>query len=280
MEKSTPSPSPTSRFRPGTPAYLVLDARANASFAAAFALLKDKAEIFRSKEKIAGAGFEAAPGSFIVTNGPAVKKTLPGLLEKLHLKAYPSGRRGLDSKVRPQKSAHRALPILVGQYGRRLDALRLRRPRHSLRHHPHRRLQGPEAAAGAKAKVPTAAASTVTVDLKAKYDVIVFAGEDYDLIKTGKIDPASPWARWFAPLPPEYEGGLEKEGIDNLKAFVEKGGILVTLNDACKLAIKEFEPPARNILEKVDPSKFFCPMSILKLTRRQHDTPSDMDCRK
>jgi hypothetical protein len=50
-----------------------------------------------------------------------------------------------------------------------------------------------------------------------------------------------------------------------LKAFVQNGGILVTLNDACKLAIKEFEPPARNILEKVEPTKFFCPMSILKL---------------
>ena len=36
----------------------------------------------------------------------------------------------------------------------------------------------------------------------------------------------------FHPLPPEYEGGIEKEGVDALKAFVEQGGILITLNEA------------------------------------------------
>ncbi len=56
-----------------------------------------------------------------------------------------------------------------------------------------------------------------------QYDVIVFAGEDYDLIKNGKVDPTSPWARWFTPLPTEYEGGLDKDGVDNLKAFVQNG---------------------------------------------------------
>ena len=80
-------------------------------------------------------------------------------------------------------------------------------------------------------------------------------------------------------MPPEYEGGLEKEGVDDLKAFVEKGGILVTLNDACKLAIKEFEPPARNILEKIDSAKFFCPMSILRL-EVDNTTPSATACRR
>ena len=103
------------------------------------------------------------------------------------------------------------------------------------------------------------------LNLKAKYDVIVFAGENAEIIKTGKIDPSSPWARYFTPLPPEYEGGIEKEGIEALKAFVEEGGILITLNEACELAFKDFEVPARNALEKVDRSRFFCPTSILRL---------------
>jgi hypothetical protein len=50
-----------------------------------------------------------------------------------------------------------------------------------------------------------------------------------------------------------------------LKAFVEKGGILVTLNSACELVFKEFAVPARNALARVDRSRFFCPTSLLKL---------------
>jgi hypothetical protein len=104
------------------------------------------------------------------------------------------------------------------------------------------------------------------VDLKAGYDVIVFPDEDAEIIKTGKIDPTSEYARYFmGNWPPEYEGGIEKEGVEAIKAFVEAGGILVTLNNACGLAFKEFQPPARNALEKVDRSKFFCPTSLLQI---------------
>jgi hypothetical protein len=105
------------------------------------------------------------------------------------------------------------------------------------------------------------------VDLRAGYDVIIFPDEDAEIIKTGKIDPTSEYARYFlANWPPEYEGGIEKEGVEALKAFVEAGGILVTLNNACGLAFKEFQPPARNALEKVERSKFFCPTSLLRIT--------------
>ena len=50
-----------------------------------------------------------------------------------------------------------------------------------------------------------------------------------------------------------------------MKSFVEEGGILVTLNSACGLAFDEFEVPARNAIERVDRSKFFCPGSILRV---------------
>jgi hypothetical protein len=66
-------------------------------------------------------------------------------------------------------------------------------------------------------------------------------------------------------IPPEYEGGIGKEGVDALKTFVEKGGILVTLNSATGLVFKDFEAPVSNALEKVDRTKFFCPTSLLKI---------------
>jgi len=103
------------------------------------------------------------------------------------------------------------------------------------------------------------------VDLKANYDVIVFASESTDIIKLGKPSPTSRYARYFTAMPPEYEGGIDKEGVEALKSFVEKGGILVTLNSACDLVFKEFKPPAGNALERVDRSKFFCPTSLLKI---------------
>ena len=103
------------------------------------------------------------------------------------------------------------------------------------------------------------------VDFKAKYEVIVFADERADIIKLGKPSPTSRFARFFTAMPPEYEGGIGKEGVEALKAFVEKGGILVTLNSACDLVFKDFKAPASNALERVDRSRFFCPTSLLKI---------------
>jgi hypothetical protein len=101
--------------------------------------------------------------------------------------------------------------------------------------------------------------------LRAKFDVIVFADENLDVIKTGKPGPSSRYARYIRDLPPEYEGGIGKKGVEELKSFVEQGGTLVTLSSACRLAFNEFQVPAGNALERIDRSKFFCPGSILRV---------------
>ncbi|HNT01656.1 MAG TPA: peptidase M14 family protein, partial [Candidatus Saccharicenans sp.] len=73
-------------------------------------------------------------------------------------------------------------------------------------------------------------------------------------------------------MPPEYEGGIGQEGVDALKAFVEAGGILITLNQASELAMNELGAPARNSLTGLDRNKFFCPVSILRL-KVDNNTP-------
>ncbi len=104
------------------------------------------------------------------------------------------------------------------------------------------------------------------IDLRASCDVIVFADESADIIKSGKPAASSERARFFtASYPPEYEGGIEKEGIEALKAFVEAGGIVVTLNGACELGTKDLGAPARDVLERVERTRFFCPTSILRI---------------
>jgi len=245
------SPQPAAVLPDASAAYSVLDSRVNASYSAVFALLKEKAEIYRSKEAVKGPGFELPPGSFLVKNSPAAQKSLAALADKTGLRVY-----GLaDVAAVPKASIKNPRIGLYQSWRSNMEEGWTRYVFDDLGV-PYATLHN-DAFKGTKDK---------KVDLKAGYDVIVFPDENPDIIKTGKIDPTSERARYFvANWPPEYEGGIEKEGVDALKAFIEAGGILVTLNNACGLAFKEFQPPARNALERVERTKFFCPTSLLQI---------------
>lgn len=103
------------------------------------------------------------------------------------------------------------------------------------------------------------------VNLRAKFDVIVFADENATIIMEGRRSPSSRYRGSYRAMPSEYEGGIGNEGVEGLKSFVEQGGILVTLNSACELVFDEFQVPAGNAIEGIDRSKFFCPGSILRV---------------
>ena len=247
-EVSYPSITPPQATAP----YIVLDSKKNASYSVVFALLKDKAEIYRAKEHIHSDTMHACTGSFIVKNTPQVQKSLPGLLEEWHVEAYE-----LDSVEDIPKSPLKNPRIGLYQSWRsNMDEGWTRFVFDDLAV-PFTTLHNKDFKGTKKEKL----------DLKAKYDVIVFADEDPDMIKNGKPSPTSRYARYFrgANIPPEYEGGIGKEGVDALKTFVEKGGILVTLNSATGLVFKDFTAPVSNALEKIDRSKFFCPTSLLKI---------------
>ena len=116
-------------------------------------------------------------------------------------------------------------------------------------------------------------------DLRADYDVIVFADENANTDQDGSaLRPsdrpradararAAGWASAAQPrLPPEYEGGIGQEGVDNLKAFVEKGGIIVTLNGACDFAIARLRRSRPKRPHRASTGrKFFCPTSIVRI---------------
>jgi hypothetical protein len=254
LEKLEKVPYPSEKYPEKSCPYIVFDSRQNASYSAAFALLKNNVEMYRTKEKINEKAFKAAPGSFIVKNTPEVQKLLAGILEKWHLNAY-----GLESISDIPRSTLKNPRIgLYQSWTSNMDEGWTRYVFDDLGV-PYKTLHNKDFKEITKGKTKK------PVDLKASYDVIIFADENSEIIKQGKPDPTSRWARYFTALPPEYEGGIGKEGIEALKSFVEKGGILVTLNGACDLVFKEFKPPARNILERVEHTKFFCPTSILKI---------------
>jgi hypothetical protein len=257
LEKLTEIPKLPSLLPAESAAYFVLDSRLNASYSVVFALMKAKAEIFRSQETILGEGFKAAEGSFIVKNSPEVMKLLPELSQKWHINAYELADIA-DIATSPLK---RFRVGLYQSWRANMDEGWTRYVFDDL-DVPFTTLHNKDF----KGKNKEKKKKDEKVDLKEKFDVIVFASENADIIKNGKPSPSSPYARYYSStMPPEYEGGIGKEGVEALKTFVEEGGILVTLNDACGLALKEFTIPARNALERVDRSKFFCPTSILKL---------------
>ncbi len=250
LERLEKIPYPTLAAPSEAATYIVLDSRKNASYAVVFSLLGKNAEVFRSKDFVSVEGFKAAPGSFIIKNTAQVQKALPGLLEKWHVEAY-----AIDQIDNIPKSLLKNPRIALYQSWRSnmdegwtryvLDDVGI----------PFATLHNKDFKGSKKKKV----------NLKEKYDVIVFASENYEIIKSGKPSPKSPYARYYTELPPEYQGGIEKEGIEALKTFVEQGGILVTLNNATDLIFKDFKVPARNATEKIERTKFFCPTSLLKL---------------
>ncbi len=92
--------------------------------------------------------------------------------------------------------------------------------------------------------------------LNAKFDALILPSQAATQIVNGNA-PGT--------LPAEYTGGITEAGIKNLKEFVTNGGMLICFDNACDLAIKEFNLPLRNVLEGVRSSEFYCPGSVVAL---------------
>ncbi len=65
-------------------------------------------------------------------------------------------------------------------------------------------------------------------------------------------------------MPDEYTGGIGKEGVENLKKFVEAGGTLVFLNRSSQFAIEQFDLPIKDVTRGLNRKDFYIPGSILR----------------
>ena len=65
-------------------------------------------------------------------------------------------------------------------------------------------------------------------------------------------------------VPPSYRSGIGKEGVKAIKQFVEEGGTLLALNEACEFAIEKLDLQVSNTLKGKSSKSFFCPGSTLK----------------
>jgi len=98
-------------------------------------------------------------------------------------------------------------------------------------------------------------------------DVIVLPSLTTERLSTGKPKREEGDLKYFVELPPDYRGGLEKEGAKALKEFVEGGGTLVALAESSDWVIAEFNIPVRNVLAKAKKDEFLCPGSLLRAVR-------------
>jgi hypothetical protein len=227
-------------------AYILLDSKSNAAYTAAFSLLEKGAEIYRTKNPVHTGSIHACPGSFLIVNDSKVQSQLPETLSSLHLQAH-----GLDDITGLEKSSLKLPRVgLYQSWKSNMDEGWTRYVLDDLEI-SYTTLHNKDFKSEKK--------------LGERFDVIIFADENPDIIIEGKPKPGTPYARTYTEGPPEYEGGIGKEGVEALKNFIAGGGRLITLNNASSFAIAEFSPPVRNVLENVSRDTFFCPMSILSI---------------
>jgi hypothetical protein len=92
-------------------------------------------------------------------------------------------------------------------------------------------------------------------ELNNSYDVIIFPDLREGIIINGISENS---------IPPAYAGGTGEAGVRNLKAFVENGGEVITLNSAADFAIKHFHLAVENSVRGLSRKEFFIPGSILQ----------------
>jgi hypothetical protein len=93
-------------------------------------------------------------------------------------------------------------------------------------------------------------------NLRANYDAILIPDQSPRAILEGHRKGT---------MPDEFTGGLGKEGVKALREFVERGGTLVTFNEASRFAVEQFDLPVRDVTAGLKRTEFYAPGSILRI---------------
>ncbi len=108
-------------------------------------------------------------------------------------------------------------------------------------------------------------------------DAFIIPDIDKETIATGRRRIEESSMRYEDELPPEYRGGLGKEGAENVRSFVESGGTLIAFGAGCDWVIQEFNIPVRNALARSAPADFSVPGSLVRVNvRTDHPVTTGM----
>jgi hypothetical protein len=237
---------PVSKLPSDNPAYFVLDSSLNASYAVAAGVLAHGGSVSRALESITVGQKTLAPGAFVIKQNGQGQSTLIDLLNKWHVTpAALNSTEGMRIGVlkSPRVGLYQSYQGNIDEGWTRYVLGDLNIPFITL----HNKDMKSE-------------------DLASRVDVLVLSAEDRDTIVSG-VREAQPGSSGIEPnLPPEYTGGIGEEGLRAIRNFIKAGGTLVTVNEACALAMKDLQMPVRDALGGVDRSKFFVPNSIIRIT--------------
>jgi len=100
--------------------------------------------------------------------------------------------------------------------------------------------------------------------LRSRYDVIVLPDMSKDQLMKG-FQAGS--------VPGQYAGGIEQDGLNNLREFVREGGTLIALNQSAASLIPLLSLPVRNVLDGVPADKFFCAGALLRIESMHPELP-------
>ncbi|MEE8583641.1 MAG: M14 metallopeptidase family protein [Acidobacteriota bacterium] len=252
-EELRPSPG---QVPPGEVYAYLLSPAPNDAYAAVSRLLQDGEQVYRLTKNVQLEEASYPAGTFLVPVGEATR----GRIEQL------ASQRGLDFAALQQKPSEEVKLVQLSAprigmydiYGGNMDEgwTRWIFEKFDM---PHHKLWGQEIRAGG---------------LSEKFDVIVLPSG----IRIGTERRSSRRRRRgrSGPLPEGFEErmAMGKEGVEEIRNFVEQGGTLITLGGSSMMAIRDLGLPLRNVLMKktdeggyqaLPRTEFYCPGSVLEV---------------
>ncbi len=218
------------------PSYYLVDARGNAGAVAINRLVAAGANVSWITSELDVDGFKYAPGSVVVAHSSTVQTVVESIADGLGLRAT-------GIKRKPGGTLTAVGTARVGLYKPWTANEDEGWTRRLLEEHEFR--------------FNTVSDADVRQgNLKRRYDAIILPAASVQELVNGNATDS---------LPAQYLGGLGEPGIAALKSFVEGGGTLVCLDEACALPIAELKLPILDVARQASVDAFFCPGSIVTL---------------
>jgi len=226
---------------------VALDARDNASYAAAFTALAAGAKVSRAPDGLTVGDTDVPPGSFVIENPPADLLKLDETARAYALVDRPDAE--LDPIAKPRVA-------LIETWYHDMDAgwTRYLFDTYGI---PYTLLRPGEVA---------------KTDLAAKFDVVIFPDADEDVLTAGKYKSSGEYR--VNDYPPDYRQGLGDDGNEVVDSFVEAGGVVVAWGRSTGIFFDdmtfgegddalEFELPVGDESESLSEQGFYAPGSLV-----------------
>jgi hypothetical protein len=237
--------SPVTRAEPPTPQIALGGAKSTAfllgheendSLIAVNRLLKGGFELYWSKAEFSSGGKHYAPGTILIPAQGARQAEVKRVAQSLSLSlADADGSLSLEAyKIKPLRLA------LFNPWGGNMDEgwTKLMLEKFEF---PFEEIRPADVRSGSFA---------------ARFDVVVFADQQPPSIVDGISADR---------IQTEYAGGIGTEGLEHLRAFVRRGGTLVSLGNSAELFIKSWGLPLVDVVAGMKTTEFFCPGSIVDM---------------